>query len=245
MAPPAYAPPPPPAYAPPPPPPAYAPPPPAYAPPPPPAYEVPAPAYSSYKRSADYKPTQPEYNQPQNSAYGNNPGYLNTGYSASESYAPPAGPVAYKPANPGYKRNVAFDLASSASNAYQYALPPMPYGDSYGAPVPAYSLSVAPPAPPAYAPPPPPPAYAPPPPAYAPPPPPAYDAPAPQYAVLYTPVRYATAYVPSNVLATASGYGAVPSAAYASASEQKSSVLRSPVECEQPAKTCPVCVDMA
>merc|ERR1712029_545493 len=208
MAPPAYAPPPPPAYAPPPPPPAYAPPPPAYAPPPPPAYEVPAPAYSSYKRSADYKPTQPEYNQPQNSAYGNNPGYLNTGYSASESYAPPAGPVAYKPANPGYKRNVAFDLASSASNAYQYALPPMPYGDSYGAPVPAYSLSVAPPAPPAYAPPPPPayappppPAYAPPPPAYAPPPPPpAYAPPPPAYAPPPPPPAYAPpppAYAPA------------------------------------------------
>ena len=31
---------------------------------------------------------------------------------------------------------------------------------------------------------------------------------------------------------------------YASATEQKSSVVRSPVECEQPSKSCPVCDDL-
>lgn len=66
-------------------------------------------------------------------------------------------------------------------------------------------------------------------------------------------MKYATAYVPSYVAATpssygsGSGYAAVPASSYggyASASEQKSSFVRSPVECEQPAKTCPVCDDM-
>ena len=64
-------------------------------------------------------------------------------------------------------------------------------------------------------------------------------------------MRYATAYIPSYVQATpasSSGYAAVPASSsygsYASASERKSSVVRSPVECAQPAKSCPVCDDM-
>lgn len=69
------------------------------------------------------------------------------------------------------------------------------------------------------------------------------------YAVLYTPVRYATAYIPSYVtssVAPASGYGAVPATgSYASASEQRSTVLKATEECEQPANTCPTCDDFA
>jgi len=88
------------------------------------------------------------------------------------------------------------------------------------------------------------------------------------YAVLYTPVRYATAYIPSyvttSVPASSGGYGAVPASSggyggsasgyggsasgyggYASASERRSTVLKSTEECDQPASTCPVCDDVA